>query len=390
MNSAMMIAAMIYSKYDGISKKICMQAKALSANSSKSILLCLSENGIFQINYENNSEIDKKLLVKYSQRKGILPEADNIHDLLNVAKEVVAQHSFDIIYIRHMLPSTKLLSFLSFSRIKSKIVYEIPTFPYYREQFNISNNKIRTITKLCIESAFWPFIYRRIDLLSIVRCRSNSLKLKKMFDMPNGYAGTLVKHGQRNCENLVLLGVGTIYPYHGYKKVISDMNRVGCKLNNGNNIEFHIVGESDEIDKLRVLVKKENMEKNVYFYGKKYGDELNKLYKKANMGVGTMALSLRNADIDTAIKNIEYFANYLPVVSSGKVFSISSEEGLSIKINEENPIDFNELYTFMRCFYDNNSIENKISELLDEYSWETIMSNIKNEVLDEVKCKERL
>ena len=103
-----------------------------------------------------------------------------------------------------------------------------------------------------------------------------------------------------------------------------------------------------------------------------------------------MALSLRNADIDTAIKNIEYFANYLPVVSSGKVFSISSEEGLSIKINEENPIDFNELYTFMRCFYDNNSIENKISELLDEYSWETIMSNIKNEVLDEVKCKERL
>lgn len=385
MSSAIMIAAMTYSKYDGISKKICMQAKALSANGSKSILLCLSEHGIFQINYANNSELDKKLLVKYSRRDGILPEADNIHDLLNVAKKIVAQNSFDIIYIRHMLPSIKLISFLSFSQIKSKIIYEIPTFPYYREQFNISNNKIRTITKLFIESAFWPFIYKRIDLLCIVRCRSKSLHLKKMYDIPNGYAGTLIKHGQRNCDNLILLGVGTIYPYHGYKKVIFDMKRVGCKLNNGNNIEFHIVGESDEINKLRELVLKENMENNVYFYGKKYGDELNKLYKKANMGVGTMALSLRNADIDTAIKNIEYFANYLPVVSSGKVFSVSAEEGLSIKIDEDNPINFNELYRFMRCFYDDDSVENKISKLLDEYSWETIMSSIKNEVLDEVK-----
>lgn len=381
MSKILMIAAMKYSKSEGISKKICMQASALSTRNDDCILLCLNDLGIQKIEYIDGKEVDSNTVQTYEKQNKILPEAGNIYDLLIVAEDTLSKDDFDMVYIRHMLPCVELVHLIKTIKRKSKIAYEIPTYPYYHEQLSISNNKLRTIVKLLLETIFWPIIYKNIHILCVVRCRSKSMHLKKMRDIFNGFSGKLCDYHSKDLNRLSMIGVGTIFPYHGYEKIIMDMKETNCLLKNGREIFFHIVGESAEITRLQLMVKKLKLENNVIFYGKQYGSDLEDIYEQANLGIGTLRLSLRNADIDTAIKNIEYLSYYLPVISSGKIFNMDYNSGLILQIPETERIDFNKIYDFVENFYVDSSKYNQIVSLLKQYTWPSIMNNIKQELI---------
>lgn len=383
MSKILMIAAMKYIKSDGISKKICMQASAFSTDNDECTLLCLNELGIQKLEYFDGKEVGSITVQTYKRQNRILPEAGNIYDLLRVAGDTFLKNDFDMVYIRHMLPCMELVHLISGIKSKSKIAYEIPTYPYYREQLSISNNKLRTIVKLFLETIFWPIIYKNIHILCVVRCRSKSMHLKKMRDIYNGFSGKICDYHSKDLNRLSMIGVGTIFPYHGYERIIREMKETNCLLQNGREIVFHIVGESAEITRLRTIVKKLGLENNVIFHGKKYGSDLETVYKQANLGIGTLRLSLRNADVDTAIKNIEYLSYYLPVISSGKVFNIDQNSGLVMRIPEPERIDFNRIYEFVTSFYSDGSKYYQIVDLLNRYTWPSIMSSIKQELMGE-------
>lgn len=377
MCNILMIAAMKYSKTDGISKKICMQASALSSNDKKCKLLCLGEAGILQNDFHNSIDFGIKLLTEYSTNNKLLSEAGQIRDLLNSAQTIMKNDNFDLLYIRHMLPCFKLINLLHIAKKNGlKIAYEIPTFPYYKEQINISKNKLRTTIKLSLETFFWPLIYFCIDKLVVIRCNSKSLHLKKMLDINNGFSGSVNKKIIRDITSLNLIGVGTIYPYHGYERILESMKNTNCKINNKIDIKFHIVGESDEILRLKEYCTINNLTDNVKFYGKKTGSDLEEIYYKCNFGVGTLSLGLRGADIDTAIKNIEYLSYYIPVISSGKVFDIPEELGLIYYQAESSKIDFNLIYEHMKKFYSDDNCFEKIDNIIKRFEWENIMNNV--------------
>jgi len=376
-----MAAAMVYDEADGIAKKIALQAAALSNDGDCSALVCFGNKGILKFSF-NNGVLEKKDEIcgykRDSAGENVGNEIRKISLLLDVLKDQIDNQKPNMIYIRHMIPQRKLVAVLQHARRKNvRIAYEIPTYPYYREQMNVSHNKVKTAVKLGLETVFWPFIYNNIDKLCIMCCNSKAHIYKKMVPIKNGFSGEKQEYIKRNTRNIEMIGVGTIYPYHGYDRIIEAMKECDCKLASGGEIFFHIVGKSDEIERLKKYVESIGLEKNVIFHGVQYGENLKRLYMKCNLGVGTMALSLRNADIDTAIKNIEYMSFYLPVISSGKIFDIKATTGIYKICDEATPVEMNDVFQIVKSFYDNWRINETVDEIIDSFSWRNIMMRIK-------------
>jgi hypothetical protein len=141
------------------------------------------------------------------------------------------------------------------------------------------------------------------------------------------------------------------------ENIKKDINRVNNSTNNFN------------------LIQQLNVRDNVVFHGKQFGDSLDGIFENCLLGVGTLALNLRKADTDTAIKNIEYLSRNIPVITSGFIFNINAESGLYKILNEEVIIDFNELYDFTKEFYE-KSKHLQVNDFIKPFLWKNIMLSI--------------
>ncbi len=370
----LIIAAIVVREFDGISKKIIAETSAFAKENENAELLCLSDNGLVLHTINADNTIIKTEEISF--RKGnSISHIMKCRNLACTANKIII-NNYSGVYIRHMYPSFMLIRLLKKARsLRIKIVYEIPTFPYYHEQFNESKNKLKTVLRLGIETIFWPFIYYEIDTLTIIRCNSKSLHLKKMVDIKNGLSSNPVFVQQhfwdKSTGKINIVGVGTIYKYHGYDKIIEAINS-----ENNSNIKFtfYIVGESDEIARLEELCNQKGY-CNIVFCGKKYGDELERIYSIADIAVGTMSLNLRHADIDTAIKNIEYFSKGLPVITSGKIFNIPSNSGLYTLIDASLPISEELIIQAITKFQAKDRAK-QLNGIVNDFTWKSIMAQI--------------
>lgn len=372
----LVIATINIQNSDGISKKIKAEASAFATEENNARLVCLINDKPALVSINNRGETDEETELATSNENRS-NHFNKCRALCKFAKKIVDE-SIDAIYVRHMFPTIELLELLLFSKKnKKKIVYEIPTFPYYREQYNESKNKVKTIIRLGIESLYWPIIYAIIDELTVVRCNSNSIKTPKMLDIKNGLPvipNKVYQHiWNENSRKINIIGVGTLYKYHGYQKVIDAICGTN-KIYNGVEFYFYIVGESEETSRLKNYCEQNEFD-NVIFCGKVFGEDLERLYALSDIAIGTMALNLRKADIDTAIKNIEYLSKGLPIITSGRIFDVSPDTGLYTIVKPYDSLTNRIIYEFVK----NYSITDKTDLLLETikgFSWKRILSII--------------
>lgn len=369
-----MLAFVQISLKEGISKKIVCQAQALSKINDVCDLLCLSKDNHFLVINCRNGEI--KTIRDCGSLDLKSKSLNRINPFIEMALKNIDMNDKRSIYIRHMVPSLRYIFFLK--KISSrKIFTEIPTYPYFYEQISSSDNKIMTVARIFYEILFWPLIYIYVDKIVAITCRSSAHRYKKMNFITNGYCvvNDIKLSCKNNSDSLVLIGVGKIQKYHGYEKVIEAIhNYTGNKR-----IKFYIVGNG-ETQYLKDLVDLYKLKDRVIFTGIKTDEELEILYRKADIGVGTMALEMRKADIDTGIKIIDYYLHGLPVISSGECPQINDDSIPQPYMNTMGKINFDNIYEWMKIF-DKNSISRLIYLTKIEFSWEKILRR----VLDEKK-----
>ena len=287
---------------EGIYKKVLAEAKALKKVAGEGWLIHATDHG--------SNIVDLGRMVSDEKRDSIFKSA----------LDLIVKEKIEVIYIRHMVPSVNLLRFLSRCRRSGLIVfYEIPTYPYYGEQLKASRNKIRTIIRLAYETVFWPFIYSKLNHLVVIRSSTKVHMFSKMICITNGVdpSGIMQKSYTKNdADKIALVAVGTLYPYHGYDRILYGLKKYGNEVD-GRRVELHFVGQSETIRDLEKL--SETLELNdVFFHGIKTTDQLNEMYEDFDIGLGCLALHRRNADIDTTLKIIEYYCRGVPVVTSGE------------------------------------------------------------------------
>lgn len=358
---AVFIADVEMKETDGIYKKIYAEAFALGNIIGDCMLILRNETGSLLIN-THTGQMEKT-------GGSVLERATNI----------LENDKIDILYIRRMNPSIKLYKLLSKAMPKkTKVYYEIPTYPFYAEQFRTSKKKHRAIAKIVIDVLFSPFIYKKCDRIVVIRSNSRMNLNGKMIAITNGVQSDSIKAKNYNKPwdgVFRMVAVGTLYPYHGYDRILQGMYLCQEEVE-GIPVEFHIIGESQTIEDLQALAHQLCL-KRVFFHGVKTTDELNDMFDRFDAGVGCVALHRRNADIDTTIKLIEYYCRGVPGITSG--ISPYKDPSMTITVpDDENPISIHTIYDAWK-----KMPADKLSELSNhakaQFSWETIMKGILTE-----------
>lgn len=336
---------------EGIYKKVCAEAEAFPSCE------LITRNG-------KNAKVRKS-----GSDKGIVTDVP----FLQYIEKQLDENCISEIYVRHMIPGPGLIKMLKSAKAKGiKIYYEIPTYPYFGEQFRVSRQKYRAVVKIALDVVFWPMIYRYIDKLVVIRSSTKAKHYSKMVEITNGVRTDNIKgkdYSKKRDNTFRMVAVGTLYPYHGYDRVLKGMAECGEKLGNIN-VEFHVVGSSETIDDLHKEANRLGL-KNVIFHGICSTEQLNDMYDNFDVGLGCLALHRRNADIDTTLKVIEYYCRGVPVVSSG--ICPFKDETFTFRVpDNDDAVNINDIYNFYK-----NIPENKLRVLSDEakhdFSWKNIM-----------------
>lgn len=365
-----MIAFMKISIEEGISKKIVTQAAAISKVKGKCTLLCVDSDSMFQeIEFHDGNYVSKR---SYQTKISLDSKSLNrVNGFIDEVEKIISEQP-DEIYVRHMMPSARYVRFLRKFR-KSGIICEIPTYPYFYEQLKASHNKLVTILRLANEVLFWPFLYSCFTKILCIPCRSKAHKYKKMQFITNGYTSELnasytdmfCRNEDSNKDELVLVGIGHIYKYHGYEKMIKLLSS-----DNNYKVKFIVIGNG-EIEYLKAMADELGVNDKVDFVGVKTGQELESYYQIADVGIGTLSLELRKADIDTGIKVLDYYIHGLPVISSGKCPDIDELDTKCVRnLNEFSTIEEIKKWSDSIKFEDRKMI---MKLALEQFSWTAIM-----------------
>ena len=364
---ALFIANSCYEKNEGIYKKIFAEASAIANY--------LGECSVIMQNKEGSVRTDTS-----DMSESTYPES-----VLEVAKKIILTESIGVIYIRLMVPNFALINLLKTAQSHSvKVYYEIPTYPYYAEQLRTSRKKYRAVAKVVSDVLFFPSIRRHCDHIVTIRSNSKLPLKKKMYEITNGVETENLKSKTYSGQHdgiFRMVTVGTLYPYHGYDRIIKGMKNCNEEIN-GVPVEFHVIGESKTIDDLKKMTLQYGL-KNVYFHGKKTTQELNALFEDFDVGLGCLALHRRNADTDTTLKIVEYYCRGIPVVTSGKVPYPDKSVTITVPDNELD-IEIGEIYNQWK----NISGESKraLSEKAKAiFDWDVIMTKLFSSTLTDIQ-----
>ncbi len=353
---AIFVANFELEENEGIFKKVCAQSDAIGKNFGSCDLITRKGKNAIVKAYSANKQVEQNI---------------GFYDY--ILKQILCGH-IELIYVRHMIPNLKLIKILRLAKKRGIILYyEIPTYPYFGEQFKTSRRKYRAIVKIGLDIIFWPVIYHYIDKLVVIRSNSKSHHFRKMIEITNGVKTSDIKSKdysiKRNENVFSMVAVGTLYPYHGYDKMLKGLAACKEKID-GKIIEFHVIGSSTTIDELHSMSDSLGL-KHVFFHGIKTTKELNEMYDNFDVGLGCLALHRRNADIDTTLKVIEYYCRGVPVVSSGKC-PFSDERFSCIIPDNEDAVDIKKIYNYY-CGFTTEELMSISKIAKEQFSWNNIM-----------------
>lgn len=303
--TALFVANVEMNPNEGIYKKIFAQARAIRNICGGCHVITKRGKGCFVYDlskntyqYYNNSVLKQSLIL-------------------------IENYQYNIVYIRLMIASLMLLKLMHHIKSKKiKLYYEIPTYPFFYEQYHASRKKYRAIAKIMLDTIFAPWVYYFCTNIVIVKSNSKVKVFNKMIETYNGIDSTNIdikqnRIGLSSADKFRMVAVGTIFPYHGYDRILYGMKQCDERIDSGRKkVELHIVGESQTTNDLKLLSQSLGLH-NVYFHGLQTTEELNAMYKNFDVGLGCLALHRRHANIDTTLKVIEYYCRGVAVVSSG-------------------------------------------------------------------------
>jgi glycosyltransferase involved in cell wall biosynthesis len=227
---------------------------------------------------------------------------------------------------------------------RSKILIEIPTYPYDKEvkrlfdRFNIILDKmLRNSLKKYVDRIVTVsddaiiFGIPTIKIMNGIDC----------FDIPVQIPSIV-----NNFINIIV--VAQFARWHGYDRLIEGLGNYYTKIQT-RKVYIHFVGDGPELIYYKKLVRQYDLSTYIFFYGPLYGKELTDVFNKANIAVCSLGIHRIGIHLGSFLKSREYLARGLPMVVSTRIDVI--------------PPDFE------YCLYvpeDDSSI--KIEQIIDSYA----------------------
>ena len=269
-------------------------------------------------------------------------------------------------YIRYnKIDFRGILAIRKIHKKKCKIVIEIPTFPY--------DNELTGITRILY---YKDYISRNLLKKYVNRivtfsddntifcvptiCISNAADIESIS----------LSNKQINTEEIQLIAVASLQFWHGYDRVIEGM---GKYYQNGGlaKIIFHIVGDGDQLNYYKQLIKKYRLQDKVFLHGRKTGTALDQIYDLADIAIDSMGRHRSGVFYNSSLKGKEYLAKGLPVISGVKT-ELDSYPDFPYYLRipaDDSILDIDSLIRFYKKIYigvSRNEVQNQIRSFCEK------------------------
>ena len=226
--------------------------------------------------------------------------------------KAIKYKKYDYIYNRYGMMDTFYYRVLNrLKRNGAAILVEIPTYPYDGEQksgvlYSIMfgwdkwyrkrlNKVVKSIITYSKDETIW-----NISAIHIM----NGIDINRI--------RTIEKIEQEN-KIINLFIVAYMQPYHGYERLLLGLKNY--YMNGGKReILCHFAGEGPEKEFYEKTVNDNQLNSNVIFYGGMANNELDDLYRIADIGICTLGGYKKNLFWSSELKAREYLAHGLPIV----------------------------------------------------------------------------
>ena len=335
----------------GVEKKVERHLKQFNKLYDTTCLVLVTETGIKE---------------KIKTRIPFCSKARNYDELLETIKDPC------FVYIRRENADRKYLSFLR--EIKNrypecKILIEIYTYPYDIDAY--FRDALSAFRAFPVYVKDLVYRHRMKGIVDRFVTYSNDDKIFgiKTIKTINGYdfsqiRPNVVKDAVGEKE-INLISVSFMQNHHGFERIIEGLAEY-YKTNAANRrIVFHIVGDGLVVDKYKKLVHRRHLEPYVIFYGKKLGDELESIYKKADIGVCSFGMYKLGIDYASSLKIPEYLAKGLPIMAGSKI-SMMNDENIQYCLefrNDRSKVDMTRVVQFYDEIYSGKDRADVIEEI---------------------------
>jgi len=294
----------------------------------------------------------------------------------------------DFLYIRKRATDKAFLNFFKQLRRRctnGKIILEIPTYPYKRE--------------LLFNKEMWPFYFK-----DIFYCRFLNRYVDKIVTFSNdefifGIPTIRTQNGIvvdrvtpiQNMElddTIDLLAVAQFQKAHGYERILKGLWRF-YQQGGKRSILLHLVGDGNESMYYKKLVVKYGLEDKVIFYGNKKGTELDEIYEKMDIGLGSFGSYKKGIHISSSLKVREYLSKGLPIISGCRE-DVLDDRTVDFYLqfnNDSSEIDISKIVAFYDNIYLTGQSRGNVVSRIRKYAYENVdMKIVLKPVIEYINC----
>ncbi|HMQ06898.1 MAG TPA: hypothetical protein PKC30_06320 [Saprospiraceae bacterium] len=248
-------------------------------------------------------------------------------------------HVFDMIYARYFFSSPftwKLWKEIKRANTDVKMILEFPTYPYALEVSGIHSSVLMRLER-------W-FCHRSVtffDLLVVIAGKAFTDTMPYIC-LDNGIeVGSYeVKSSSIKKGSMRMIACGSLWRWYGLDRLIKGMHFAYTGNASGSlQVTLDIVGSGAEYSVLRSLVTHHGLEAFIRFHGPQSDAELNELFNRADVAIGSLAAYRKNLSKVSALKHREFSARGIPFIYAD--YDASFEHSFyALKVAaSEDPID---------------------------------------------------
>lgn len=290
---------------------------------------------------------------------------------------------YDLIYIRKSFFTP--LYFSWFRRLKAMsrcIVMEIPTYPYKVE---ITGRALPVLLDDMANLLLKPILYKIVTTQNFDRIAGlKTIRIRNGYDFSD-----MVPHERTKTPGTVtLITVANISFWHGLERVLHGIRAYydDPSITVKEKIVFHIIGTGPALPELKEL--KEQLKLNdVHFYGPLKGKELQDVYSKSDIGMGSFGLYKKGTTFQSSLKNMEYCYQGIPFVLGNHDEDLENTTFMLECPNDPSPVDIKKIVDWYRALDTSTAeIQEKGRQL---YSWEKQINIILQDIAENVGKTQR-
>lgn len=358
-----------FSPSNGISKKKLQQVDAMKACgiNMQTCYYTIDVNGssVWRIDNQNLCILGRGLWGKIRKRIDYNP-------ILTYIK----QERISFVYMRsEHNASPFLIRFVRQLKNKGvKIVMEIPTYPYDQEYSTFKGKYL-----LFVDKIFRKNLARQLDAI-VTFSNEPEIFGQRTIRISNGidFDSIKLKQLQSTQPNEIhLIAVAEIHYWHGLDRIVAGLaDYYKSDRHNASEVYLHIVGEfSGERERKKIipLIVENQLNNYVTLHGKLFGKELDEIFDRADVGVGSLARHRSNIIRIKTLKNREYAARGMPFIYS-EIDDDFEEMPYIMKVPaDESPIHIERLIEF----YDHVTMTaEEIRETVQHLAWKNQMEKV--------------